>query len=300
MKFIERIDPYAPPVKINYEDLGSGKPVIFIHGWPLSLEMWEYQLAELPRHNLRCIAYDRRGFGHSDKPWEGYDYNTLAGDLHALIEKLNLEKVTLVGFSMGAGEVVRYMSIYGPDKISKIILIGSITPYLLRAPDNPDGIPREFFDDSIISLSGDRPAFLAGFGKKFFGMGILNKPVSDEMLNWTVGIAMTASPKATKDCVRSFSETDFREDLKKITVPALIIHGEMDKTVPIEISAKKTAKIIPHAKLKIYSGAAHGLYITDKVKLNRDLLTFIKEGKIDLDDQDMLNDSMDLSQSFNL
>ncbi len=262
-------------VNIFYQEYGSGKPVIFIHGWPLNHEMWEYQLAELPKHNLRCIAYDRRGFGKSDRPWEHYDYSTLADDLNDLILQLNLSSVILVGFSMGGGEIARYIGKYGEDKIEKVVLISSVTPYMLKAADNTEGVEKEIFDGMINQISDDRPAFLTEFGQDFYGFSMINQPVSNALLEWNQMLCLNSSAKATVDCVRSFSETDFREDVKKITVPVLIIHGDADKTVPIHISGDKTAALLPNAKYLVYANAPHGLFITEKEQLNADLLSFI-------------------------
>ncbi len=264
-------------ISIFYQEYGAGKTVIFIHGWPLNHEMWEYQLAELPQHNLRCIAYDRRGFGKSDRSWEGYDYDTLASDLNDLITELNLTDVVLVGFSMGGGEIARYIGKYGSDKISKIVFISSVTPYRLKTDDNPDGTEKAVFDSTIEKIKADRPAFLVEFGKKFYGVDELKTPVSEAILAWNQMLCLMSSAKATIDCVRSFTETDFRADLKNIAKPVLIIHGDADKTVPIEISGNKTAEIISHAKYIIYKDAPHGLFITEKEKLNADLLNFINE-----------------------
>ena len=262
-------------VNIFYQEYGTGKPVIFIHGWPLNHEMWEYQLAELPKHNLRCIAYDRRGFGKSDRPWESYDYDTLADDLNELITQLNLSSVVLVGFSMGGGEIARYIGKYGTEKIEKVVLISSVTPYMLKTDANSEGVEKEMFDDMVEKISADRPAFLAEFGKQFYGVTMLNQNVSKPLLEWNQMLCLMSSPKATVDCVRSFSETDFRDDVKKITVPVLIIHGDADKTVPINVSGNKTAALLPHAKYIVYNDAPHGLFITEKEKLNADLLNFI-------------------------
>lgn len=260
---------------IFYQEYGKGKPIIFIHGWPLNHEMWEYQMAELPKHNLRCIAYDRRGFGKSDRPWESYDYDTLANDLNDLITQLNLSSVTLVGFSMGGGEVARYIGKYGTDKIEKVVFVSSVTPFRLKTADNPDGAAKETFDATILKIQTDRPALLAEFGKKFYGVDENNEPVSKEILEWNQMLCLNSSAKATVDCVRSFSETDFRDDLKKITIPVLIIHGDKDTIVPTQASGDKTAALLPHATYKIYIGAPHGLFITEKDKLNADLLNFI-------------------------
>jgi len=262
-------------VNIFYQEYGTGKPVIFIHGWPLNHEMWEYQLAELPKHNLRCIAYDRRGFGKSDRPWESYDYITLADDLNELITQLNLSEVTLVGFSMGGGEIASYIGKYGTDKIEKVAFVSSVTPFRLKTEDNQDGTEKEMFDITIEKISADRPAFLAEFGKKFYGVTTLNQTVSKPLLEWNQMLCLMSSSKATVDCVRSFSETDFRNDLKTIDIPVLIIHGDADDIVPINVSGDKTAALIPHAKYIVYTNAPHGLFITDKEKLNADLLNFI-------------------------
>lgn len=260
---------------IFYQEYGEGTPVIFIHGWPLNHEMWEYQMLEISKHNIRCIAYDRRGFGKSDRPWQDYDYDTLADDLHELITQLDLSKVVLVGFSMGGGEVARYMGKYGSDKIDKVVFISSVTPFRLKTPDNPDGSERATFDATIEKLENDRPAFLKEFGKKFYGMGKVSSNVSPALLDWNQTLCLMSSAKATADCVRSFSETDFREDLKKIKVPVLIIHGDADDIVPIKVSGDKTAELIPHAKYIVYKDAPHGLFITEKEKLNTDLIGFI-------------------------
>jgi non-heme chloroperoxidase len=300
MKFIETDKSTSHPVKIYYEDLGRGKNVVLIHGWPLNHEMWEYQMAELPKHNIRCIAYDRRGFGLSDKPWSGYDYDTLAADLNTLLNTLDLEKVTLVGFSMGAGEVVRYATNHGTERIAKVVLISPVTPFLLKTNNNPDGVDRSVFDDMLIDISSDRPAFLSAMAKKFFGSGFLNKPVSDEILHWYQFLGLTAGAKATRDCLHSFSETDFRSDMKNLDVPVLIIQGDMDKTIPLEKSGKRTADMIRHADLKIYHNAPHGLFFTDKIRLNRDLVNYINGIPVSKDDDEDWDNTMDLSQPFNL
>ncbi len=268
----------AAPVNIHYQDSGKGKPVIFIHGWPLDSQMWEYQINELSNQGIRCITYDRRGFGKSDRPQHGYDYDSLAADLKALIEELDLDKVSLVGFSMGGGEVVRYISRYGSDKIERIVLISAVTPFMLKTDDNADGLPQSMFDDFADKLKEDRPDFLTGFGKAFYGVGLITKPVSQAFLDWNQSIVMQASPRATLECLKSFSTTDFRTDLKAIKIPTLIIHGDNDKTVPNDVSARKTAAMIPTADYKIYAGEPHGLFYTQKDSLNDHLLEFILEG----------------------
>lgn len=266
----------SQPVSLFFQDIGQGQPVVLIHGWPLSHAMWEYQMLELPAHGLRVIAYDRRGFGASSKPWEGYDYDTFADDLKALLDGLDLQDVVLVGFSMGGGEVARYMSRHGGARVKKVALISAVTPFMQKTADNPDGVDEGVFQQMIDGLKGDRPDFLTTFGKQFFNVGMLRHPVSDATLEWTRGLAYPASPKATIDCVRAFAGTDFRADLKGIKVPVLVVHGDADHTVPIKSSGALTAKMLPGAQYKVYDGAPHGLYITHKDDLNRDLVSFIK------------------------
>lgn len=202
-------------VNLFYQEYGTGTPVIFIHGWPLNHEMWEYQLPGIAKHNIRCIAYDRRGFGKSDRSWEGYDYDTLADDLNELIIQLNLSEVVLVGFSMGGGEVARYIGKYGTDKIAKVVFISSVTPFRLKTPDNPGGTEKTTFDATVLKLENDRPAFLLEFARKFYGIDKVSSAVSPALLEWNQMLCLMSSAKATVDCVRSFSETDFRDDLKK-------------------------------------------------------------------------------------
>ena len=263
------------PVNIFYQDWGNGNPVILIHGWPVSHDMWEYQMNELPQHGVRVIAYDRRGFGKSDKPWDGYDYDTLAADLNALIEGLELSNVTLVGFSMGGGEVARYLSNYGSSRVKKAVFVSAVVPFLLQTDSNPNGVPSEMFDGMEEKLTLDRPDFLAAFGKQFFGVSFLDNPVSQPILDWMQMLALHGSLRATVQCMRAFSSTDFRDDLSKITIPTLIIHGDNDQTVPIEPTSNQTAKTIINAKYIVYEGEPHGLFITQKERLTKDLLEFI-------------------------
>ena len=263
-------------VGLFYKDWGTGKPVVFIHGWPVNADMWEYQMAPLARQGLRCIAYDRRGFGRSAQPVGGYDYDTLADDLKALLDTLDLHDVTLVGFSMGGGEIARYLARHGSARIAKAVLVASVVPYLLKTPDHPDGADRSIFDQMVSGLVADRPHFLATFSRSFYGAGILSSPVSNEVLQWTLWMAMMASPIATIDCVRAFSETDFRPDLAAFTLPTLVIHGDADQTVPAGISGKAAAAGISGAVYKEYPGAPHGLFMTEKDRLASDLLEFIR------------------------
>jgi pimeloyl-ACP methyl ester carboxylesterase len=272
MPFIETQD----GTNLFYKDWGSGPPVVFIHGWPVNADMWEYQMPFLASQGLRTVAYDRRGFGRSDQPWTGYDYDTFADDLSAVLDRLSLTEVTLVGFSMGGGEIARYLTRHGTGRVSKVALVAAVTPFLLKTPDNDAGAPLSVFDEMVQALNKDRPNFLAGFGKSFFGVSTLNHAVSSETLQWQHNLAMMASPKATIDCVRAFSETDFRRDMDAFTVPTLIIHGDADQTVPIAASGDVTARLIPGARYEVYPGAPHGLFVTHKDRLNTNLLNFIQ------------------------
>ncbi|MBO1080966.1 alpha/beta fold hydrolase [Roseomonas haemaphysalidis] len=267
----------ADGTEIFYKDWGNGKPVVLIHGWPVNADMWEYQAPVLAAAGFRVISYDRRGFGRSGQPWSGYDYDTMSDDLATLMDELDLRDATLVGFSMGGGEVARYMSRHGAKgRVAKAVFVAAVPPFLLRTADNPEGVDRTTFDQMVDGLKADRPHFLAGFGKQFFGAGLLNFAVTNEILDWSLGMAMMASPKATLDCVRAFSETDFRADLPKVTVPTLVIHGTDDATVPPDVSARRAAAALPNARLVEYSGAPHGLFFTEKDKLNQDLIAFIR------------------------
>lgn len=263
------------PVKLNYSDYGKGKPVILIHGWPLSGEMWEYQINELVEAGYRVITYDRRGFGKSSQPWDGYDYDTMTDDLKALIDHLNLRNITLVGFSMGGGEVVRYFSRYGGKDVIKAVLISSVTPYMLHSDTNPNGVPQEMFDDMALKMQDDRIGFLDDFGKTFFGITMFSKPVSEPLLDYYRMLCSVASPRATLMCAKAFSSTDFRSEMKTVNVPTLIIHGDEDETVPIDATGKESAKVIANNEFIVYPGAAHGIFYTEKTRLNADLLDFL-------------------------
>ena len=270
-KYIET----AANVKLYVKDYGSGKPVLLITGWPLSHEMWEYQMEALLQNNFRVIVYDRRGFGKSSKPYEGYDYDTLTSDLKSIIDQLQLKDVTLVGFSMGGGEVARYFSKFNGENISKAIFIGAITPFMLQTIDNPNGKSKEENEETAKSINNDRIAFLDDFGKNFFGKSVLNNSISEPLLEYYRMLCSFASPKATLECAKSFSTTDFREEMFMLKVPTLIIHGDNDKIVDIEISSKKAAALIPNNKFLIYKDAPHGLFFTHKEQLNKDLVAFL-------------------------
>lgn len=265
----------APNVKLYVKDYGSGKPVILIHGWPLSGEMWEYQVETLVENNFRVITYDRRGFGKSSQPWNGYSYDSLTDDLKSIIDQLELTDVTLVGFSMGGGEVVRYFSRHGGKNVSKAVLISSITPFLLRTTDNPEGRNPEDNEERTNTIKNDRINFIDNFGKTFFGVSLLNKPLSTPLLEYYRMLCSVASPHATLECAKSSSTTDFRDEMSSINVPTLIIHGDEDDIVPIEISSEKASELIPNNKFLVYEEAPHGLFYTERDRLNKDLIEFL-------------------------
>lgn len=275
MKFFTAKD----QAQLFFRDIGDGAPVILIHGWPLNADMFEYQTLELLRAGYRVITYDRRGFGRSEQTGENYDYNTFADDLNSLIEHLQLEKVSLVGFSMGGGEIARYLSRFGSQKVASAVLIGAVPPYLLKDASNPDGVEASVFEGMVQGLEKDRPAFLANFTKMFFGINIVNHPVSQETQNWCFNMAMQASLKASIDCVTAFGYTDFREDMRAFDIPTLIIHGTSDKTVPEAVAGAKAAQMISGSKYLPYDGAPHGLFITHKDQLWMDLRDFLEANK---------------------
>ena len=271
------------PIQLFYEEWGQGQPVVLIHGWPLSHEMWEYQITDLVEAGCRVIAYDRRGFGRSSKPWEGYDYDTLADDLATILNTLDLENAVIIGFSMGGGEIARYFSRHGNTharkypRIGKVVLLSAVTPLLLKTANNPEGVDKSVFENMIENLKNDRTDFLDTFLKQFFGVTLINKPVSTAFLEYYRTLCAVASPHATLECVTAFSRTDFSDDLRNINVPTLIIHGLADKVVPSEATAEKAALLVPENRLVQYDGAPHGLFYTDKDRLNKDLVSFIRE-----------------------
>ncbi len=291
MKHIEVNSSHAGPHMIAYSDYGTGDPVVLIHGWPMTQDMWEYQIEPLVNAGNRVILYDRRGFGNSSRPWTGYDYDTLAADLKALLDKLDLTNVTLVGFSMGGGEVARYLGKYGSERISKAVLVSSVVPYLSKDTNNEDGVPKEVFTEMLDHLSNDRIGFLEGFGKHFFGVDMLHHPMSSALMTYYLNLSSTAFAQATKECVKSFAFTDFRKDLPAINVPTLIIHGNADKIVPIEVSSDKASKQIANNQYIVYEGAPHGLFYTHKEKLNTHLISFIATGKATVEEIPLLSAS---------
>lgn len=265
-------------VRLYYKDWGTGRPVIMLHGWPLSSDTFDELAMTVANAGYRAIAYDRRGFGRSDQPWHGYDYDTLADDLADVIEQTGANDATLVGFSMGGGEVVRYIARHAGRGVSQAVLIGSVVPYLPKDAGNPQGVDPAIFAEMAKGIERDRAGFWGTFFKSFYGVGMLSSPVTDEVLEWSRTMAMQASLKATLACAHAFSTTDFRRDLGSVNVPTLIIHGTEDKTVPIDVSSRRAAALLPHAKLIEYDGGPHGLLASHKQELARDLLQFLRTG----------------------
>ncbi len=264
------------PVELYYETQGTGKPVILIHGWPLSGRAWEAQLPALVEAGYQVITYDRRGFGQSSKPWNGYDYDTLAQDLKGLMEALDLQDATIVGFSMGGGEVARYLGKYGSERVSKAVLASAVPPYLFKTDDNPDGgLEESDIQGFLDGVSDDRIAFLNDFTKNFFTPKDGKLLVSKPMRLYNRDIAAFASAKATLDCVKSFSYTDFRDDLKAFDVPTLVIHGDADQIVPIEASGERSHDMIADSRLHVIEGGPHGINVTHSEEFNKALIAFL-------------------------
>jgi pimeloyl-ACP methyl ester carboxylesterase len=267
-------------IDLYYEDHGSGNPVILVHGWPLSGASWEKQVPVLLEAGHRVITYDRRGFGASSKPTTGYDYDTLAEDLHTLVTTLNLQDAALVGFSMGGGEVARYLGKYGSKRVSKAVFIAAIPPFLLKTPDNPEGVDGSVFEGIKKGIAADRLAFLSQFLSNFYNSDVLGgKLISEQavQLSWNTGAG--ASPKGTLDCVSAWL-TDFRNDLKKIDVPTLVIHGDSDRILPLSATGKRIAEFVKGSKLAVVEGGPHGLTWTHAEKVNRTLLEFLGQGNL--------------------
>lgn len=261
---------------IHYVDQGRGRPVILVHGWPLSHRMWEAQIAALVDAGYRTIAYDRRGFGESGKPGAGYDYDVFAADLDDLMTALDLHDASLVGFSMGGGEVARYIGTRGTGRLRQAALLGAVPPFLLQTADNPDGAPRDVFDGMIAGLKADRIGFLDQFFPNFYNSDADPARIGADLIAFSKWIAWAASPLATQQCVVAFGTTDFRADLARFDVPTLIAHGDADRIVPIDGSARKSHAAIAGSRLEVLQGAPHGFAATHARELNALLIDFLQ------------------------
>ncbi len=266
----------ADGTNLFYRDWGTGRPIVLLHGWPLNGDSWEYQSVPLAEAGFRVIAPDRRGFGRSEQPWSGNDYATLSADVVDLLDHLDLHDVVLAGFSMGGGEVARIAGAGNP-RVAKAALISAVTPYLLKTPDHQDGADASVFDGMISGIRDDRASFFNSFVKMFYGHTMLGRAaVPEPILHQFQMMALIASPRATIECVEAFGRTDFRADVANIKIPTLIIHGTADQTVPIDISGRAAAKLIPHAEFLEYEGSPHGLLYTDRARVAQDLTAFAR------------------------
>jgi pimeloyl-ACP methyl ester carboxylesterase len=261
--------------RLYYKDWGTGSPVVLLHGWPLSGDTFDDAALALAANGYRAIVPDRRGFGRSEQPWNGNDYDTYTDDVAAILDDAGISGlVDIVGFSMGGGEVARFQSSY-PGRTRKAVLIASVVPYMLRTADNPNGVPQATFDEMTEGMKKDRAAFMIDFAKNFFGQGVIDRPVSQAILDDFWRQAMQAGQHPTLAAAKAFATTDFRGDLVNFPPDTLVIHGTADKTVPIDATARAVAQAVPTAKLIEYDGSAHGLFATDKQRLIDDLLDFL-------------------------
>jgi non-heme chloroperoxidase len=260
----------ADGTMLYYKDWGTGKPIVFVNSWAMICDMWQYQMAPFVKAGYRCIGYDRRGHGRSTQPSHGYDYDTLADDLAALMEQLDLRDATMLGHSMGPGEIIRYIGRHGSGRVSKIVMLAPTTPFTLQTPDNPDGLPGAMFEAFRADMLKDFPGWLARNARPF-----VMPDTSDQLLQWGLNMMLDTSMIAVIECNRIVAETDFRAELPRIKVPTLIIHGTADMSAPLELTGRRTQALIPGSKLIVYEGAPHGLMLTHIERLNADILSFL-------------------------
>jgi Predicted hydrolases or acyltransferases (alpha/beta hydrolase superfamily) len=263
--------------RLAYSDWGTadGTPVVFVHGWAMGADMWEYQVIDLTERGFRCITYDQRGCGRSDHVTRGYDFATLADDLAALLAHLDVYRVTLVGFSLGGGVIARYLKRHGAGRVARVAMIATVTPYLLKADDNPDGMdPSAVYDGFVEGLHRDRPHLLESIAPAFFGAHLPGVAVSPAMMSWAVSLCHQSSPVAMLEMYHAACKTDLRPDVAAVPVPALVIHGDSDPFAPAEGTGRRTADLLPDSQFVLYENAAHGLFITHRDRLSRDLDEF--------------------------
>jgi len=261
---------------IFYKDWGSGRPVVFSHGWPLSSDAWDAQMLFLGTQGYRVIAHDRRGHGRSDQTWDGNEMDTYADDVATLFNKLDLRDATFIGHSTGGGEVTRYLGRHGTGRVSKAVLLSAVPPLMLKTESNPEGLPKKAFDDIRAAMLSDRAQFYRDLAIPFFGYNRPNAKSSQGTIDWFWLQGMLGGSKPQYDCIKAFSETDFTKDLQEIDIPVLVLHGDADQIVPIDDAARKSAKLLKRGTLRVIPGAPHGMPITLADQINQELLAFIK------------------------
>ncbi len=263
--------------RLHYTSWGTGQPIIFVHGWAIPSDMWEYQIPTMVAAGFRCIVFDNRGCGRSEQSSDGYDLDTMASDLHQVVERQQLSAFSLVGFSLGGGVIARYLKLFGSRHVSRCVLIACSTPYLLKSDDNPEGIEASAVHDSFLAgMANDRPQLLHAVAPEFFGVGLPGITVSPEMVQWIINLCLQASARGMEEVYKAANWTDQREDMVSFTMPTLIIHGDSDPFQPAQFTAERTARAIPGSRLKLYENASHGLFITHRRQLSSDLQRFLR------------------------
>jgi pimeloyl-ACP methyl ester carboxylesterase len=261
-------------IRLFFRDWGDGAPLVFVHGGALNADCWEYQTVPLAEQGFRCIAADTRGCGRSEEPWSGYGYDDLADDLADLLDHLAVDGVTLVGHSMGAGTITRYLTRHGSERVGRAVLVAPITPFMVQTDDNPAGVPAAVFDESVALLRADRPRWIELAAPAFFG-GDPGEEDTRALVEWGKGLALGSGAKATLELFGGFHTTDFRSELGAFTMPTLVVHGDADMTAPLELCGKQTAAGIADARLEIYPGGSHGIFLTHAARLNADIAAFV-------------------------